>query len=361
MNKKIINTLCFSLLVGCAPIPMDNEVLNKNNISYTLDSYQNYQKLFKGNIGENIKSNRKYDTRKYECLGSSLFAFGLTLPYCFTLEEKKDYTTLAETNSLECLYLEENSDECIIYRRNHKKEDSKVNFFDYKRFLPKNSNIKTDEDFLHLFKIYNKNKEEEQACYNEIQSNTLSYYEKQEKYKYCLKKDETIEKILKDYIYDGILKEKKQEKEQEIAQQKKEKSYIEDCKNAEKKAEEYMKSIPSEGFMILEYTHVVDLAKDGVFVEGPYGGLRVFVYTKDTEYATGESFRSNGVFYKQNGYYKYTTITGATNSVVAFVPTKYKVDKADYEYYLKNKDLTCKEDFIFYKENGEEKRIERKD
>lgn len=46
------------------------------------------------------------------------------------------------------------SDECILHRRNL--HDTSVAFFDYKRFLPANSLIKTDDDFVRLIHFYQK-------------------------------------------------------------------------------------------------------------------------------------------------------------------------------------------------------------
>ena len=47
----------------------------------------------------------------------------------------------------------DNSDECILQRRNNKGPTS-ICWFDYKRFLPKTSKIKTDNDFLYFYKAY---------------------------------------------------------------------------------------------------------------------------------------------------------------------------------------------------------------
>ena len=44
------------------------------------------------------------------------------------------------------------SDECIVYRRTMK--ESKINYFDYKRFLPEDTAIKTETDFLAMVNYY---------------------------------------------------------------------------------------------------------------------------------------------------------------------------------------------------------------
>ena len=55
-----------------------------------------------------------------------------------------------------------------------------------------------------------------------------------------------------------------------------------------------------------------------------------------------DKFHSN-VYYKRDGFYKYTTTMGGPNSVRAYKPTKHKIDKCKlYGYsYLKNKEVKC--------------------
>lgn len=55
--------------------------------------------------------------------------------------------------NLNCANEQNQSDECILYRRTIHK--SLVNYFDYKRLLGQNSIIKTDAEFLHLVAYYN--------------------------------------------------------------------------------------------------------------------------------------------------------------------------------------------------------------
>ena len=66
------------------------------------------------------------------------------------------YECFAQDN--ETIY---NSDTCILQRRNT--PPSNVKFFDYQRFLGKNSSIQTDEDFLKLVLLYLKSKNCEQV------------------------------------------------------------------------------------------------------------------------------------------------------------------------------------------------------
>lgn len=353
-NKYIIFSL--SLLVGCAPIPMDKEVLNKNSISYTMESYQNYQQIFVENVNDvkhNIENNRIEESIPACIVVTAIYTAGIALPLCLFLSKDKDYTTMAEANSLDCLYLDNNSDDCIVYRRNHKKEDSKVNFFDYKRFLPKDSNIKTDDDFISLFELYNKNKEEKQACYSEAASNMLTSFEKVEKYKQCLT-DEKIEENLTNYIHSGILKEKEQQKQEEKEQKRKREIIKKDCKQASEKVKLAVKKLTDyinqyNDLYNLHYAKVVDFSTDGLMVT-LNGFDRYFIYTQDKEYATNDKFRDGGVFYKKDGFYKYTTTNFSTNSISILKPTKHKIidfentkdkliEKTNYTIYLKDKNI----------------------
>ncbi len=400
MNKKIITSISIiSLLSACSSWtkPYDTKLLKKNSISATVDAYYEYKKVTKSK--EEINENRKGNA---DIVNSVCFVpippLFLGCPFVL-LDKPYDYTTLAEKDSLDCWYLNDNSDKCIVYRRNHKIEDSKVNFFDYKRFLPKDSNIKTDDDFLRLVKYKMDKDKEVKSCDKVYEDNSLTSTERQKKYTQCMSdnKKNNIEGLLKSYIFEGGLEEEKKQEQlkKELAQQRKT-EYINDCDQAEKKADEankkankklekYKKSINYDSLKYFNENEIVDIAKNGVFINYckehsiytlsciDYG--RYFIYTKDTNYANGDIFRNGGVFYEQDGFYKYTTITGATNSVRAYRPTKIKIKdveknieemktQTNYHLYLKNKNiLDCKygyDDYIRYKdENGEEHRIYR--
>lgn len=92
-------------------------------------------------------------------------------------EKDIDFGCLREWDSKEYY----NSDKCIVYRRNI--HDTSVDYFDYKRFLPKNSNIKTDDDFRNLVKYHNTISKcdtmsqatttEKQECRDKIRENTI--------------------------------------------------------------------------------------------------------------------------------------------------------------------------------------------
>ncbi len=93
-------------------------------------------------------------------------------------EQNIDFACLQEWRQGEEYY---NSDDCIVFRRNI--HESRVGYFDYKRFLPDNTIVKTDDDFLALRKYYLKTSEcdnlkqvttsEKQECKDVIRANTI--------------------------------------------------------------------------------------------------------------------------------------------------------------------------------------------
>lgn len=128
---------------------------------------------------------------------------------------------------------------------------------------------------------------------------------------------------------------------------------IADCEQAVQKATEARKAIgdkklyifkdgvfvDNDGFLdIFSNWPVVDFANDGVFVGSDHD---YFIYTKNQDYATRERFKENDVIYERVGVYKYTTVAGGINSVLALRATKHKVDEINPKYYLKNKNLDC--------------------
>lgn len=384
-NKKIIiNTLCLSLLICCVAstnIPIDEKVLQANSIAYTLDIYDNYIDAFKR--CENI---RTCDYDEYSILSEKV--------------DMKD--SFIDIYAIDCFIkntFSYNSDECIIFRRNNNEETKlKTGAFDYKRFLPKNSAVKTDTDFLLLVNKYKEYKNDEnnklKNCYEINKDNSLIFTERQEKYNQCQlyneNKNKKIEKLLKLYIFEGGLEdEKKQEQlkkeferqKEELERQKAELvrqqqiAYQNDCDQAEKKADEankklenYKEKINYNNLHDLNKYKVVDFATKGVMLEYNYNSPRYFVYTTDKNYANGDYFHGGEYYYtKSNNVYKYTTIFGGINSISILIPTRYKVKdieemekQTDYHSHLKNKNILSCWIYIYYKdENGEEVMIRR--
>ena len=154
-----------------------------------------------------------------------------------------------------------------------------------------------------------------------------------------------------------VAKVEKKKQEQKKAKKAQEQAQllenIADCEQAVQKATEARKAIgdkklyifkdgvfvDNDGFLdIFSDRIVVDFANDGVFIGRDHD---YFIYTKNQDYTTRETFKENDVIYERVGVYKYTTVAGSTNSVPALRATKHKVDEINPKYYLKNKNLDC--------------------
>jgi hypothetical protein len=250
---------------------------------------------------------------------------------------------------LECIYASRSNtyytDECKLWRRNNpvKKEDSKVCFFDYKRFLPETADINSDSDFIRLYNKYNNLNDEFYSKIKECRSNgDLIISEKED----CIDKarNDAREQVIA-YATGGIEKENKEiaiAKQKEDEQKAKFILSVKDCMQAYDKVaakeEQKAKLIKEHGLDEID-GRVVDFANDGVFIEN--NKKRIFVYTTDKNYANDESFRDKGLLYKRDGNYKYSTITGATHSVPAYRATQYKNEDIFARTYLKDKSLKC--------------------
>lgn len=126
---------------------------------------------------ETIKAYKEYE-KAYQCYINNI---------CKEGEKQRFYSiqvkALAQPDfKLQCLqfknYTQDESDECILYRREIGK--SPISYFDFARFLPTNSPIKTDEDFEKLVQYYDKQEEcnrtqgtttqEKQTCKDTIEN-----------------------------------------------------------------------------------------------------------------------------------------------------------------------------------------------
>lgn len=143
----------------------------------------------------------------------------------------------------------------------------------------------------------------------------------------------------------------KKEQEEKVFQQS-----VADCTQAILKAAQKMKTLPkTDDVAVLEQkvvalatsdgllielgggSKVTDFASEGVFL----GNHKMFVYTSDTDYATGELFRETGYLYERAGNYKYETTSGGIHSVPAYKKSAVKISDVDPKTYLKNKSLIC--------------------
>lgn len=163
-------------------------------------------------------------------------------------------------------------------------------------------------------------------------------------------------------------------KTEKIEQERKEKArqeHLADCKQAIEKATTRKTEIEKElGKEIITSNlsgEIVDLAKNGIFVENNcykkyknaetmymlnnfWGDVaymnaanceenRRFFYTDHTDYIIGQQY-SPGKLVVYDGVYKYTTVAGSRNSVPAYKQTKYDKKEINYETYLQDKTNT---------------------
>lgn len=308
---KKISILSPVLLAACMIQPADEHFWNGVSELPIVDTLELYKEYNNNSLGKCKKP------------------IQLEKPPRTLFSTEQDYTVVAEQNvNLQCVY----SESC---NTKYSASDSSVCFFDYKKYLPENSEIKTDSDFLALASKYSK---------------ASGTYGK-------------IEKELSAFINGGMSAEKQESKrKEEVAKKKRQQDTINisDCEQAYKKALQKTKNLP-DGFYIMTDSNsdygrlkvnknglcsqfmdsgtptVSDFASKGVFVSRN----TLFMYTNDTDYATGEAFRHNNFVYKKTGNYRYKTVTGATRSVPAYERTTIKNYELSPLYYLKNKNLVC--------------------
>lgn len=171
----------------------------------------------------------------------------------------------------------------------------------------------------------------------------------------------------KDQIQQALITKQKQEQQAALKQQQDDT----DCHQAKTKATQRFNDIKSSLGLAADSTNitaslngkVVDFAANGVIISndcssvwnnawlfGKLGYLvasnckeqRIFVYTDDTDYATGEAFKNRGLIYQRVGNYKYTTVAGSLYSVPAYKATKYQSKEVNYKTYLQNKGAYCR-------------------
>lgn len=133
MKVKNIILIC-ATLTACTFVDVEKARKNGQEMANQLEE--------KHDVIETIKQYEKYKYRCYngktECISGEAFAINGTDFGCSDSSRDRDYY---------------NSDKCILFRREN--GNSKTDYFDYKRFLPKNTKIKTEEDFLKVVNYYN--------------------------------------------------------------------------------------------------------------------------------------------------------------------------------------------------------------
>lgn len=343
------------LISGCVEIPgereakegaqLDAELVQKKDIIKTLEAFDKYYDL----------QNREYFgyTRIKDDVGLSL-SEKPKLVLCYGGRQWR-YT----------------DDECKLYLRNNK-YDSKISYFNYKRYLPENI-ANNEAEFVKLFQFYkgydgfirNEYGKKLDAC----EDVNLITVEKEQ----C--KKEAYDWFYAWAISGGARKQtnlaqkaEQKKKEQQAINKERHEEQLADCKQAKEKVAVRLKQIKTAlGLNVneknIQYSlegKVVDFTNEGIMISSDCSGIwangwilgdigvmaaancteeRWFIYTKNTDYATGEKFSNKGRLYKKAGNYKYTTITGSINSVPAFRETPYMFSEVNYKTYLKDKSI----------------------
>lgn len=141
MKKEIIAGLGIFSLVGC--------VNNIGTITETPEQIKQYAETYAQELEQS-----KDIIAVIEAYQKDYRPWG-----CFAGEESKRCVlaaTLAEPGKLDnykCFDTTDQSDECVLFRRDNKYE-TEVQYFDYKRFLGKNSRIKNDAMFKMFLDVY---------------------------------------------------------------------------------------------------------------------------------------------------------------------------------------------------------------
>ena len=344
--KKI--TILLPMMLTACILPADKQLMKGATETPIVDTLELYKEYNNGSLGECSEPRQIYPSR-INGSNVAVMLVGAMLPPFFILNslmywdtlDLTDYTVLAKQDvNLKCIY-----SEVVIAPEGcdakYGRYDSKVCFFDYKKYLPENSEIKTDSDFLALAS----------------------------KYKKAGGEPADIEKELAAFINGGLSAKKTndaknaQKKEKERQEQAKEKRQQDEiniayCEQAYKKASQKSRSLYGSDFLLMkdsagcEYVvnsqgeckyvctegapRVTDFAKKGVFIDD-----WAFVYTSDTDYANDDRIRHNNLVYKKVGNYKYKTVTGATRSVPAYEATQIKNYEIMLDSYLNDKKIAC--------------------
>lgn len=255
-------------------------------------------------------------------------------------------------------------DKCILERRNNSNHKKLEEFFDFKRFLPDNTWIKTYEDFEILDNFYTNlltrsvyaSEKYPDVCdeiwepVNDLWRNLKSHKEntKEEKEAYseryfqakkeCFYRIATTESARDEIDPDKIKERKRQQERQKEEQKQKERnktySAYEQCiKRANLCTDKYNKGCrrgfgywysSDQGVTYMVGTPWVhDIVRNGVIVK--YKEEYLFLYT-DKKYVNNE-YISDDTYYEYVGPYEYKTTEGALRRIDAFKETDIPICK----------------------------------
>ncbi len=192
MKKYILFTISSMSLTACqfggvSPeqcIDYVNKLTNDGDIIQVLDTYIGYRG-WRGK--ESSNGHRGQEPIERSCWNKFLRKQDINYT-CLNKDNVSDECILyRRTNKINytCLNKNDISDECISYRQNNK-HVSEFDFYDFTKFLPQNSYIKTETDFKIALEYYETNKkkckelvektsEEKENCANKIKDDLRNF------------------------------------------------------------------------------------------------------------------------------------------------------------------------------------------
>lgn len=358
MKKTSFFIFCSISLSGCLS-SMDAQLTKGNEKSDTpiINTLEMYEEFLKGNPRV-VDKQCPYSGKKpgfwsgyghCGAQGGLLFpiSFTICLPVCSIYYSRyNDYSDLMvpEVNR-ECV-LDNSSDECILYEREHPRPDTKVDYFNYKKYLPSGYKVYSDEDFLKLVDFYHHHSDytrklkcdsngQCEAEPGRVDCEKLTSFEcKQRKTEDRITYVNDLESKLQWYIKEGLEEEKKQEEEYERLAEEQQKAEEERQKieaEKEKAYEACMKKLNKKlndcsnnhkiGCRTLIDGAVISIASNGVVVEDLFDGTK-FIYTSK-KYTKGSNvprayYPKSGIYYEYVGTYDYVNTMGSYKRVPAY-------------------------------------------
>lgn len=157
MKKHLHLYIITCLLSACGMINnktavINAEIENTHDVAKIVGYYVNPETESQG-YQECVSKCTKYWSG---CMTCDICPFECKIPF---LEQNMQYECLEDD------YNDYHSDNCILYRRNL--HPSKVAYFDYKRLLPQDTFVDTDEKFLEMAEYYKNIKENLEKCSTE--------------------------------------------------------------------------------------------------------------------------------------------------------------------------------------------------
>lgn len=315
MRKVLLALLYGVSLIGC--VRSADEYLSKETEKPIVSTMEMYKKYNDGSYGACSKVPDRGGFEDYEYLTGMELGWWFGAPIWMALIESfmYDYQTLADPDApLHRLCTHSKSDCGDRY--------SKVCFFNYTKYLPQDSNVETDDDFLWLAEKYQGLKdggmadEQIEQALRDTMNGELATKLATRKAKEAKERQEKQKKAAQ-----AKAEQQRKAKEEEKKRQEKKAKY-QQCRNGLNLCDGFVK-----GCRYSLHGEVTSIMRNGVLVfDRVYRffmptneGDVYFLYT-DKDYASG-SYINGQIYYEYVGKYKYTSTDGDKRRVHAFKET----------------------------------------